>query len=198
MEKLDMNFKVTDFEVTEISSCTIQEFTEIALLMKVLSPGYILDMATLNEVLTDPASHLYVMRHTVGTDPGPNITVSDSCGSPLAPGRIVGCCTICTYTSPTGLKATVEDVVLHNVFQGYGLGRLLVESSLWQFRSLISNKARSEGFVMKPQEVHQDAFKFNWQKKELHSQPVIHVQLTSKPKREAANALYKSLGFSRI
>ena len=78
-------------------------------------------------------------------------------------GKIAGCATLCVFTSPTGRKASIEDVVVHSSFRGRGFGRLLMEHVL--------QEARREA----PLEVH----------------------LTSRPSRVAANALYRSLGFTR-
>ena len=66
------------------------------------------------------------------------------------------------YTTPTGRKAWIEDVVVDEAFRGRGLGRMLVERAL--------DCAR--GYA-----------------------PVT-VMLTSRPSREAANALYRAVGFS--
>lgn len=42
-------------------------------------------------------------------------------------GHIVGCATLCVLESPTGRKASVEDVVVGSAFRGQGLGRSLME-----------------------------------------------------------------------
>lgn len=43
------------------------------------------------------------------------------------PGRIAGCASLCVFTSPTGLKASVEDVVVGSAFRGRHLGRAFLE-----------------------------------------------------------------------
>ena len=197
MEPGTDRFAITDFPVEELHSFTGQDFLEIAVLMKVLSPTCSFDKAALEAVMADPASHLFVMRHSGAVKAAPGIVANDDAGPVHRPGRIIGCCTICLFASPTGLKASLEDVAVLNFFQGHGLGRLLVESSLWMVRSMVSQKAIEEGLPREPQDLHQ---RFSWS--DLHAQkpdiqPKIHVQLTSKPQRKAANALYRSLGFTQ-
>ena len=216
MEPGTDRFAITDFPVEELRSFTEQDFLEIAVLMKVLSPTCSFDKAALEAVMADPASHLFVMRHTGAVQAAPAIVANDAAGPVHRPGRIIGCCTICLFTSPTGLKASLEDVAVLTFFQGHGLGRLLVENSLWMVRSMVSQKAIEEGLPREPQEEQQEQQepqeqqeqreqqephqRFSWS--DLHAQkpdiqPKIHVQLTSKPQRKAANALYRSLGFTQ-
>ena len=274
METGTDRFAITDFPVEELHSFTEQDFLEIAVLMKVLSPTCSFDKAALEAVMADPASHLFVMRHSgaVKTAPGivanddagavqaapaivanddagavqaapgivanddadavqaapgivanddagalkaaPGIVANDDAGPVHRPGRIIGCCTICLFASPTGLKASLEDVAVLTFFQGHGLGRLLVESSLWMVRSMVSNKALDEGLPRETQEEQQAKQepqeqqeqqephqRFSWKlgacRQKPDIQPKIHVQLTSKPQRKAANALYRSLGFTQ-
>ena len=42
-------------------------------------------------------------------------------------GHIVGCASLCPYESPTGRKASVEDVVVTSACRGQGIGRRLME-----------------------------------------------------------------------
>ena len=41
--------------------------------------------------------------------------------------QIVGCATLCVYESPTGRKASVEDVVVLPAYRGQGIGRTLLQ-----------------------------------------------------------------------
>lgn len=77
--------------------------------------------------------------------------------------RIIGMATLCIGCTPTGRKASIEDVVVCPECQGKGIGEALV-------RRLIE---------------------------EVGKNAPIQVQLTSKPARVAANALYVKLGFVR-
>lgn len=42
-------------------------------------------------------------------------------------GRIVGCASLCVFCSPTGRKASVEDVVVLSSCRGKGYGRKMME-----------------------------------------------------------------------
>ena len=76
-------------------------------------------------------------------------------------GRVAGMLAMGLYTTPTGRKAWIEDVVVDTSFRGRGLGRMLVERAL--------------------------AYAREW--------APVTVMLTSRPSREAANGLYRSVGF---
>lgn len=41
--------------------------------------------------------------------------------------HIIGCATLCVFDTPTGKKASVEDVVVSSQYRGHGLGRLLMQ-----------------------------------------------------------------------
>lgn len=41
--------------------------------------------------------------------------------------RIVGCATLCVFHSPTGTKASIEDVVVSSAYRGQHLGKQLME-----------------------------------------------------------------------
>ena len=41
--------------------------------------------------------------------------------------HIVGCATLCVYESPTGRKASIEDVVVLPAYRGQGIGRTLLQ-----------------------------------------------------------------------
>ena len=41
--------------------------------------------------------------------------------------KIVGCASLCVFESPTGRKASVEDVVVSSAYRGQHLGRRLME-----------------------------------------------------------------------
>lgn len=41
--------------------------------------------------------------------------------------HIIGCATLCVFESPTGRKASVEDVVVLSAYRGQGIGRTLLE-----------------------------------------------------------------------
>ena len=45
-------------------------------------------------------------------------------------GKIIGCATLCPFFSPTGRKASIEDVVVSTEYRGQGIGRKLVEAAI--------------------------------------------------------------------
>ena len=61
-----------------------------------------------------------MLRRAVGS-PGTRIFAAED-GT-----RVVGCATLCVYDSPTGRKASIEDVVVASDYRGKGLGRALLE-----------------------------------------------------------------------
>lgn len=62
-----------------------------------------------------------MMRRTVGA-PGTRLFAAEDGAR-----RIVGCATLCVYDSPTGRKASIEDVVVTAAYRGQGLGRALMQ-----------------------------------------------------------------------
>ena len=70
--------------------------------------------------------------------------------------HIVGCATLCVFESPTGRKASVEDVVVLPAYRGQGIGRTLLTRIIDFTRTklapidlrLTSNPARTEANAM--------------------------------------------------
>ena len=67
-----------------------------------------------------------------------NVTAQQQQRSVAAPGtrifiaendekHIIGCATLCVFESPTGRKASVEDVVVLPAYRGQGIGRTLLQ-----------------------------------------------------------------------
>ena len=77
--------------------------------------------------------------------------------------QVVGCASLCVFESPTGRKASIEDVVVQKAFRGRELGKQLMLHLIDYAKSLAP----------------------------------INLQLTSRPERVAANALYQALGFQK-
>ena len=75
-------------------------------------------MKELNAELTVTAE---MQRRAVGA-PGTRIFVVENDAK-----HIVGCATLCVYESPTGRKASVEDVVVSSAYRGQGIGRTLLQ-----------------------------------------------------------------------
>ena len=62
-----------------------------------------------------------MQRRAVGA-PGTRIFIAENDAK-----QIVGCATLCVYESPTGRKASVEDVVVSSAYRGQGIGRTLLQ-----------------------------------------------------------------------
>ena len=62
-----------------------------------------------------------MQRRAVGA-PGTRIFVAEDDTK-----RIVGCATLCVFESPTGRKASIEDVVVLSTYRGRGIGRTLMQ-----------------------------------------------------------------------
>ena len=62
-----------------------------------------------------------MQRRAVGA-PGTRIFAAENDAK-----QIVGCATLCVYESPTGRKASVEDVVVASAYRGQGIGRTLLQ-----------------------------------------------------------------------
>lgn len=64
-----------------------------------------------------------------------------------ADGRILGMLSLVTFTIPTGVRAWVEDVVVHDAARGQGAGRALVEAAVTRAGEL---GARSVDLTSRP------------------------------------------------
>ena len=70
--------------------------------------------------------------------------------------HIVGCATLCVFESPTGRKASVEDVVVLPAYRGQGIGRTLLQRIIDFAKNklapidlrLTSNPARTEAIAL--------------------------------------------------
>lgn len=62
-----------------------------------------------------------MQRRAVGA-PGTRIFVAEDDAK-----RIVGCATLCVFESPTGRKASIEDIVVLSAYRGQGIGRTLLQ-----------------------------------------------------------------------
>ncbi len=92
--------------IEELRRNTQAHFEELKGLMGELSERITLSQLDLMRVLRDSNSHLYVI---------------------IDDGHIIGCATLCVFYSPTGAKASIEDVVVASSHRGQHLGRRLME-----------------------------------------------------------------------
>lgn len=90
----------------ELHTYTDTDFTDLASLMQELSSNIIFTRESLDRMLADPNSHLYVIREE---------------------DRIVACACLCIFQQPFSTDATIESVVVSSKMRGKGLGQQLME-----------------------------------------------------------------------
>ena len=101
-------------EIQELHNYTQAQFEDLTQLMTELSDRVNFTQSDLMLVLRDCNCHLYVIldgEHTVG------------------------CATLCIFHSPTGTKASIEDVVVSSAYRGQHLGKQLMEYVLEQAKA---------------------------------------------------------------
>ena len=101
-------------EIQELHNYTQAQFEDLKQLMSELSDRVNFTQTILMLVLKDSNCHLYVV---------------------LESERIIGCATLCVFHSPTGTKASIEDVVVSSEYRGQHLGRQLMEYVLDQAKA---------------------------------------------------------------
>ena len=82
------------------------DFADLSSLMQELSGSIVFTRESLDRMLADHNSHLYVVREG---------------------GRIVACASLCIFHQPFSTDATIESVVVSSKTRGKGLGRKLME-----------------------------------------------------------------------
>ena len=123
LTKLDMTIK-DNMEIQELHNYTQAQFEDLKQLIAELSDRVNLTQTDLMLVLKDSNSHLYVILESL--TPGT---------SPKGEGRIIGCATLCVFHSPTGTKASIEDVVVSSAYRGQHIGKQLMEYVLEQAKA---------------------------------------------------------------
>lgn len=102
-------------EIEELRSYTHGQFEDIKYLMSQLSARCVFTETQLSATLNDSNCRMYVI---------------------FADGHIIACATLCVFHSPTGTKASVEDVVVASEYRGQQLGRQLIEHVLAEAEKL--------------------------------------------------------------
>ena len=92
--------------MSELLTYTSSDFTELSVLMKELTSSIVFTRESLDRMLADQNSHLYVIRED---------------------GRIVACASLCIFHQPFSTDATIESVVVSSKMRGKGLGRKLMQ-----------------------------------------------------------------------
>ena len=103
-----------NMEIQELQNYTQTQYEDMKHLLSELSDRVNFSQADLMMVLKDSNCHLYAI---------------------LDGERIVGCVTLCVFHSPTGTKASVEDVVVSSAYRGQHLGKQLMKYVLEQAKA---------------------------------------------------------------
>lgn len=93
--------------IAELTSLSDSQVADLLALMHELDPSIPVMAEMVCTAASAPGTHLFA---AVGED-----------------GHIAGCASLCVFESPTGRKASVEDVVVASGFRGQGVGRALME-----------------------------------------------------------------------
>lgn len=93
--------------VKELSTLSESQVKDVISLMGELTPGIVVMREMLLRAVASATSHFFAIHE------------EDD--------RIIGCATLCVFDSPTGRKASVEDVVVSSSYRGQGLGKLLMQ-----------------------------------------------------------------------
>ena len=111
--------------ILELTTLTAPRQADLLALMRELDPTIDVTGEMLLRAAESPSTHLFVALDEAGA-PAPGGPVACPADA-LPPGRIVGCASLCVFDSPTGRKASVEDVVVASTHRGRGIGRALLE-----------------------------------------------------------------------
>lgn len=94
--------------IIELHTVSDSQISDLLVLMKELAPDLTVTAEMLQNTVESPNAHL--------------LAAIDG------EGRIVGCASLCVFDSPTGRKASVEDVVVLSSCRGQHLGKALMEN----------------------------------------------------------------------
>lgn len=119
-------------EIQELQNYTQSQFDDLKQLMSELSDRVNFTQTDLLSVLKDSNCHLYVFLECL--TPGPSSS-SAKLRTGAVEGRIIGCATLCVFHSPTGTKASIEDVVVSSSYRGQHFGKQLMEYVLQQAKA---------------------------------------------------------------
>ena len=94
-------------KILELQTLTPSQTADLLDLMHELAPTIAVTGEMLEQAAEAPGTHLFA---AVGND-----------------GRILGCASLCVFDSPTGRKASIEDVVVSSDARRQGIGRALMD-----------------------------------------------------------------------
>ena len=93
-------------KIVDLNTLSDTQVQEVIVLMGELDPTINVTARMVKQAVEAPGTHFFT------------VMVED---------HIVGCASLCVFESPTGRKASVEDVVVSSAYRGQHLGRRLME-----------------------------------------------------------------------
>ena len=106
-------------QIVELHTLTLSQVSDLQTLMHELDP----EITVTAEMLERAAKALETLLFAAVDGPVPELVE----GLGAATGRIIGCASLCVFHSPTGRKASIEDVVVSSGSRKQGIGRALME-----------------------------------------------------------------------
>lgn len=109
-------------KIVELNTLTDGQVERMQELMRQLDAEIGVTPGMLREAAESPATHLFAAVE-----------------EPAAPdAAILGCASLCVFASPTGRKATIEDVVVDTGQRGRHIGRALIEHIIGYARTRLA------------------------------------------------------------
>lgn len=105
--------------IKELSALSESQIQDVLALMAELDPEIEVSSAMLMQAVESTSSYFFA------------VCADD--------GHIIGCATLCVFESPTGRKASVEDVVVSSQYRGQGLGKKLMEHVIEYAKTELKN-----------------------------------------------------------
>ena len=93
-------------KIIEIKTVTEGQAQDVIALMGELDPTITVTPQMVRRAVKAPGTHFFAV---------------------IDGARIVGCASLCIFESPTGRKASIEDVVIQQAYRGQRLGKLLIQ-----------------------------------------------------------------------
>lgn len=112
-------------KIVELNTLTDVQVERLQELMRQLDAEIGVTPGMLREAAESPATHLFA-------------AVEEPAATEAAPAAILGCASLCVFASPTGRKATIEDVVVDAGQRGRHIGRALIEHIIGYARTRLA------------------------------------------------------------
>ncbi len=112
-------------KIVELNTLTDGQVERLQELMRQLDAEIGVTPGMLREAAASPATHLFAAVEELAAPGTP--AAPDAASAATDSAAILGCASLCVFASPTGRKATIEDVVVDAGQRGRHIGRSLIE-----------------------------------------------------------------------